>query len=62
MKQIIELKNGNLAIVQSIRYVFNKCIFTFKIMQINGNWCSEHTESFTVGYYESVKEYIYQNY
>ena len=56
------LTNGNFARVKSIRYAFNKCIFTFTIYQKNGYWKSEMSENFSLGYYDSVKDYILNNY
>ena len=58
----LTLTNGNLVSVQSIRYAFNKCIFTFTIYQKDGYWKSEISEYFSLGYYDSVEDYILNNY
>jgi hypothetical protein len=58
----ITLKNGNYAVINSVCYTFNKCVFTFTIYQKNGFWASNFTEYFTTGYYNSVNEYIESNF
>ena len=58
----LTLTNGNFVSVQSIRYAFNKCIFTFTIYQKDGYWITEMSESFSLEYYDSVEDYILNNY
>ena len=61
MKAII-LSNGNYAKVNSKRYVYNKCIFSFTIYQKDRFWFESITESFSNGYYDSVENFIKTNY
>ena len=61
MENII-LENGNIAVVKSVRYAFDKCIFSFIVLQPNGYWISEHSETFSLGYYNSVTDFILSNY
>jgi hypothetical protein len=58
----LTLTNGNIAVIESIRYTFNECIFTFAIVQKDGFWKSHHLENYTIGYYNSVEDYILNNY
>jgi len=58
----LTLTNGNIVSIESIRYAFNKCIFTFTIYQKDGFWKSEMVENFSIGYYDSVQDYILSNY
>lgn len=58
----ITLKNGNIAIINSIRYAHNKCIFTFCIYQKDGNWLHTDTSNYSIGYYETVEDYLITNY
>ncbi len=58
----LTLTNGNIVSIKSIRYAYNKCIFTFTIYQKDGFWMSEMSENFTIGIYDSVKDYIINNY
>lgn len=60
--KILILTNGNTAIIESIRYAFNKCIFTFSIFSAQGYWVENFTEYFSIGYYNSVEDYIQSNY
>lgn len=61
MQTKIVLKNGNIVIVNSIRYAYNKCIFIYTLYQKNGFWKHVEHDNFTVGYYNSVEEYINNN-
>jgi hypothetical protein len=58
----LTLTNGNIAVIESTRYAFGKCIFTFQIVQKDGFWKSHHSESFSLDYYNSVEDYILSNY
>ena len=58
----LTLTNGNIVSIESIRYASNKCIFTFTIYQKDGFWKSEMSENFTIGIYDSIKDYIVNNY
>ena len=60
--EIMKLDNGKYAVINSARYTFNKCIFTFTIYQANGLWFQKYTEYYTIGYYNSVCEYITSNF
>ena len=61
-KKLLELSNGNLVIINNERYAYNKCFITFKIMQKNGNWISEHTENYSIDYYNSPTNFILSNF
>lgn len=56
------LKNGNIVIINSLRYTYNKCIFSYTIFQKDGNWKHTDIDSYTIGYYESIEEYINNNF
>lgn len=58
----IILNNGNFVVVNSQRFCYNKCIFTFTIYQKDGHWKDEKKESFTIGYYNSIEDFILNNY
>ena len=60
--KLITLKNGNIALINSIRYAHNKCIFTFSIYEKYGNWLSIDSSNYSIGYYESVEDYLMSNY
>jgi len=62
MAKRILLKNGNIVIVQSERYAYNKCLFTYTIYQKDGSWQHSEHDIFTMGYYQSVEEYINNNF
>lgn len=57
----IELRNGNFVIVESIRYAYDKCIFTYSVYQKDGYWKQSEQDNFSIGYYDSVEEYIINN-
>lgn len=61
MEKLI-LKNGNIAQIDSIRFAYNKCIFEFTIYQKNGFWEEKISDSFSIGYYNSIQEFILNNY
>jgi hypothetical protein len=58
----ITLSNKNIVVINSLRYASNKCIFTYSIYQINGNWKYTFCDNFNMDYYESVEDYILSNY
>ena len=58
----IILSNGNYAKVNSKRYVYNKCIFSFTIYQKDGLWVEKIIETFSTDYYSSIKSFIKANY
>ncbi len=57
----IKLKNGNFVIVESIRYSYNRCIFTYTMYQKDGLWQHSEHDYFDITYYNSVEDYINSN-
>jgi hypothetical protein len=57
MKTLV-LNNGNLLSINSIRYAYDKCIFTYTIWQRSGYWKADLTDSYTMGYYDSVEDFL----
>lgn len=56
--EIITLDNGNYVKVSSIRNAFERCFITYTVYQKDGYWREDFTENFSLGYYDSIRDYI----
>ena len=57
----IQLDNGDIVIIKSIRYAYDKCIFSYTTYQKNGLWQYSGHDNFSIKYYHSVEDYVNNN-
>lgn len=56
------MPNGNIIKIKSKRFSSDKCIFTGYMISYCGYWIEDISDSFTIGYYNGMSDFINSNY